>query len=385
MFTDIIIMAGGSGTRLWPASNSKTPKQFLSINGDSTFFGAALERAFAVLGKGAPTGRVVVVASAAHVGHVIRACASLTAEARERVVVIGEPLARNTAPALACAAVYLRRVLGPGRRALMLTADHIISPVEAFCADAAAASDLAAEGRLVVFGIPPRGPETGYGYVEAAEPLDSPAAPRRAFVVASFREKPNKETAESFLATGRFYWNSGMFGFDIDFLLNEFRMNAKEASAPFEALEAPGREALETRGGVAVLTGWKGLAEAYASAKSISIDYAIAEKCKRTAVVAGSFDWLDIGSWDEYARFMEGSAIDSAHTAAAPVFSAAASNCFVDSDLPVALCGVDDLIVVVRSGTDGGPPAVLVCKKGRSQNVKDAVEAIKAAGRSDLL
>ncbi len=382
MFTDVIIMAGGSGTRLWPASNSKTPKQFLSIGDDSSFFSAALDRAFAVIGDGG-TGRVVVVVGLAHIDHVLRACEPLARERKDRVVVIGEPSARNTAPALACAATYLRLAHGPGRRALMLTSDHLISPIAAFLADAAAADELAARGRLVVFGIRPRGPETGYGYIEAAEGGDS--APQRSFAVASFREKPDRETAERFLATGRFYWNSGMFGFGVDFVLDEFRQNAADVVGPFDALSAPSPDATERRGGVSVITAWSGLAAAYAAARSTSIDYAIAEKCRRAAVVVGSFDWLDIGSWDEYANLVERAAQERGAEEKQPVFAAASAGCFVDSDLPVALYGVDDLIVVVRSGADGGPPAVLVCKRGESQGVRAVVDRIKGAGRIDLL
>ncbi len=384
MFTDVIIMAGGSGTRLWPASNTKTPKQFLSIGDASSFFGAALNRAFAVIGNGG-TGRVVIVVGPAHVGHVIRACATLDQERKSRVVVIAEPSARNTAPALACAAKYLRLVHGTGRRALMLTSDHLISPLDAFLSDAEAADGLAARERLVVFGIRPRGPETGYGYIEAAESADSASAPERSFAVASFREKPDRETAERFLSTGRFFWNSGMFGFDVDFVLDEFRANAGDVVAPFDALAAPSPQATEKRDGVPVITAWEGLAEAYAAARSVSIDYAIAEKCRRASVVVGSFDWLDIGSWDEYANLVGREAERSGTVDRQPVFAAASTGCFVDSDLPVALCGVEDLIVVVRSGADGGPPAVLVCKRGESQGMRSIVDKIKGSGRIDLL
>jgi mannose-1-phosphate guanylyltransferase/mannose-1-phosphate guanylyltransferase/mannose-6-phosphate isomerase len=384
MFSDIIIMAGGSGTRLWPASNSKVPKQFLPLPDGSTFFGASLDRAIATV----PAGAIVVVAGASHVPHVIRAAAALPEAHRSRVVVIPEPVGRNTAPALACAAVYLDRAFGNGRRALVLTSDHVIGPIGAFRADAEAADALAAQERLVVFGIPPRGPETGFGYIEAGEPIDlaKNAAPGRTFAVASFREKPDLATAERFLASGGFTWNSGMFGFGVDFMLRQFREHSPDTLAPFAALAAPKEDAYESVDGVRVLSRWSGLEEAYRTVKGISIDYAMAEKCRSVAVVAAGFDWTDIGSWDEYARFLESGASDApAGKQKAPVFAAGARGCWVDSDLPVALCGVEDLIVVVRSGADGSPPSVLVCKRGESQKVKDAVEAIKAAGRPDLL
>ena len=233
MFNDIVIMAGGSGTRLWPASNSKVPKQFLSLPDGSTFFGASLDRAAAT----APSGRIVVVAGASHVPHVIKAAAALSAAQRERVVVIPEPVARNTAPAVACAAVYLARSLGPGRRALVLTSDHVIGPIETFKADADAADALAAQGKFVVFGIPPKGPETGFGYIEAGAPTDAAGkAAGRTFAVASFREKPDRATAVKFLESGKFTWNSGMFGFGCDFLIDQFDALSPETIAPFKAL-----------------------------------------------------------------------------------------------------------------------------------------------------
>ncbi len=373
MFTDIIIMAGGSGSRLWPASNSRSPKQFLSLPEGGTFFDAALTRGFAVLDPGAD-GALVVVAGESHVSHIVRACAALPEAQRARVVLIPEPVARNTGPAIACAAVYLERTYGAGRSALVLTSDHVIEPLERFRDDAAAAAALAHEDQLVFFGIPPRGPETGYGYIEAGAAITSSG---RGYALASFREKPDLKTAENFLAQGGYFWNSGMFGFPVDLMLGEFRRSAPATLAPFDALGAPDRDAYRLQDGVSVLAAWQGLREAYQTVAGVSIDYAVAEKCPRAAVVAASFDWLDIGSWDEYARFMG--------TGTAEVYQSGSAGCYVDSDLPVALCGVQDLVVVVRSGRDGGPASVLVCRKGQTQRVKDLVGEIKAAGRTELL
>jgi len=179
------------------------------------------------------------------------------------------------------------------------------------------------------------------------------------------------------LATGRFYWNSGMFGFPVDFLLEEMKRTSPETLAPFSSLQAPDASAVDNSQGVSVLRAWKGLPEAYDRVQGISMDYAVAEKCSAVALVAARFDWLDVGSWDEYA--------DIKGTQRENVFQSGSAGCFVDADLPVALCGVQDLIVVVRSGADGGPPAVLICKKGESQAVKAVVEEIKNAGRTDLL
>ncbi|GAB1482006.1 hypothetical protein MASR2M78_08210 [Treponema sp.] len=378
MFTDIVIMAGGSGTRLWPASNSKQPKQFLPLPGGTSFFETALDRAFSVLDAkpSSPLGQVLIVAGASHLSHVIASCAKLPQEKRSRLVVIGENVARNTAPALACASVYIKRVHGEGRRALVLTSDHIIEPVGAFIADAEKADLLARQKKLVVFGIPPRSPETGFGYIEAASAFSEPEL-GGCHKVASFREKPDQETAQQFVDAGNFYWNSGMFGYSVDFMIQEFHKNAPATIEPFDALGVPSSSAKVQQQGVNVLGAWEGLEAAYLGVKGISIDYAIAEKCKSVAVVTASFNWIDIGSWDDYARFMQDSV--------GQVFAVDSQNCYVDSEIPVALCGVEDLLVVVRDGKNGGPPAVLICKKGESQKVKDIVDLIKAEKQTGLL
>jgi mannose-1-phosphate guanylyltransferase/mannose-1-phosphate guanylyltransferase/mannose-6-phosphate isomerase len=395
MFNDCIIMAGGSGTRLWPASNSGTPKQFLSIPGGTSFFVSAVERALAVIDREGD-GRVLIIAGKSHVPHIIEACARFGPGDAAHLVLIPEPLARNTAAAIACGVVYSERALGPGRTMLVLTSDHIIGPLETFAGDAAAAAAFARQDKLVVFGIPPRSPETGYGYVEAAELLPSPnrnavqssvvqpaAAPGAAvFRAASFREKPDRPAAEAFLAAGRFYWNSGMFAFSSPFLAGEFHRSAPDLIRPFEALRVPDESAYRVRRGLKILESWSGLTSAYNAVKAISFDYAIAEKCGQTVMAAARFDWFDVGSWDEYAKLL-GTSRGEVYAARVPPGSE--GSCFVDADIPVALCGVEGLIVVVRSGKEGGPPSVLIAKKGETQGVRDIVEQIKAAGRTDLL
>ena len=374
MFDDCIIMAGGSGTRLWPASNSGKPKQFLSLTGEGSLFIDAVDRALAVTGPG---GRVIVIAGKGHVSHIIRACEQYGGEDKKRLVLIPEPLAKNTAPAIACGAFYAGGADREDRNILVLTSDHSIRPLPVFQADAEAASAFSARENLVVFGIPPARPETGYGYIEAGEDLG-----QGAFRAQSFREKPNREKAEEFLAAGNYYWNSGMFGFSSRFIMEEYRRNAPEIYRAFEGLAAPGGDAYSLQGGIRVLDNWPGLGDAYAAAPGISVDYAIAEKCRGVAMVRARFQWFDLGSWDEYARLASESGGGAFHSG---VYAQDAPGCFVDSDLPVALCGVEDLIVVIRSGKDGGPATALIAKKGTTQAVKNIVEQIKAAGRTDLL
>ncbi len=381
MFTDVIIMAGGSGTRLWPASNTKTPKQFLTIPGTGTsgasFFRAALERTFAVLDPSTDS-RVLVIAGPSHGAHVMNLVETLPQGQRERIDLLVEPTAKNTGPAVACGTAFIQRDHGNHRTVLVLTSDHIIGPLDAFVGDAKKASEYAQRDKLVVFGIPPTRPETGYGYIEAdkAQGLEA-----NVFPVTAFREKPDKATAERFVSTGRFYWNSGMFAFSADFMAQEFKRSSPATWGPFEGLGKLPKGAFETLDGFRLITDWKGVAEAYGNVQPISIDYAVAEKCASAVVIPASYQWLDIGSWDEYAKLSD----SNGRTSGQGVYTSGSDNCFVDSDLPVALCGVQDLIVVARSGKDGGPPSVLICKKGETQRVKEIVDAIKAEGKRELL
>jgi len=372
MFDNCLIMAGGSGTRLWPASSSAKPKQFLPAakGGKETFFSLSLKRAFRVTAPG--SGKVMVVAGSAHLPLVIAACSSLSPSEKKRLLLIPEPRAKNTAPAIACALAYVGASGGGDDTMLVLTCDHIIKPPAAFIKDAAAAAQFAAQDRLVVFGIPPSRPETGYGYIKTAKKLAEGV-----YAVAQFQEKPDLQTAKKLAASTRYFWNSGMFAFNRRFLTEEFRRLAPGVIRPFDKLRAPGKSAYTTAKGLRILSGWSGLDAAYRATANISFDYAVAVSCHQTAMVRASFDWTDVGSWDEYARLL------SANTE-----TYAAGNCggcFVYSDIPVALAGVKDLVVVIRSGKDGSPCAALIAQKGETQRVRDLVAQIKQAGKKDIL
>jgi mannose-1-phosphate guanylyltransferase/mannose-1-phosphate guanylyltransferase/mannose-6-phosphate isomerase len=161
-------------------------------------------------------------------------------------------------------------------------------------------------------------------------------------------------------------------------LAEEYRRLAADVSDPFENLKPPDKKSYTKTKGLCVLNDWVGLDKAYNQAKRISFDYAIAEKCAQTVMIRAAFDWIDVGSWDDYACLLSGKS-------AADVYTAGTDGCFVDSDIPVALAGVDDLIVVIRSGKDGSSPAALITRKGKTQLVRDIVEKIKQAGRTEIL
>jgi mannose-1-phosphate guanylyltransferase/mannose-1-phosphate guanylyltransferase/mannose-6-phosphate isomerase len=367
MFDNCLIMAGGSGTRLWPASSSRLPKQFLPAGGKKSFFSLALERAFAVT-----SGKVIIITGKSHISHVIADTAKLTADKKKRLLVIGEPAAKNTAPAVACAVVFCE--LNGGGNMLVLTSDHIIEPLKTFKADAAIAAAAAKKGKLVVFGIPPARPETGYGYIETGDAVAG------VYGVTAFHEKPDPQTAKKYASSGRFFWNSGMFAFSADFMAGQFRRFAPDVFGCFEKLKIPPSSSYTKNRGIKILSSWKGLDAAYRKTKSISFDFAIAEKCPDTAMIRANFNWIDIGDWEEYAKTR-----GAGGTGETLVFNVASENCFVDSDIPVALAGVEDLIVVIRSGKNGSPASALVTKKGQTQKVRDIVEQIKKAGKTDIL
>jgi len=373
MINDCLIMAGGSGTRLWPASSSGKPKQFLPAAKDGTesFFSLSLERALRVVTEN--DGRVIVIMGKNHLPFVINACSALSAAEKKRLVLIPEPEAKNTAPAIACAIAYAGKTRGWNRTMLVLTSDHIIKPLDAFIKDSSIAAQFAAQDRLVVFGISPSGPETGYGYIETAEKLAGDV-----YAVAAFREKPDRETAEQFFASKKYFWNLGMFAFRCEFLKEEYRRLAADVNNPFENLKPPDKKSYTKTKGLYVLDTWAGLNKAYNQARRISFDYAIAEKCTQIVMIRAAFDWIDIGTWDDYARLLSGNT-------GTDVYTAGTDGCFVDSDIPVALAGVDDLIVVIRSGKDGSPPAALITQKGKTQLVRDIVEKIKQSDRTEIL
>ncbi len=354
-----LILAGGSGTRLWPASRVATPKQYLSFDGGHSYLQQALLRAQAV-----GSDPIVVVTAEDQVDAVTAQATVLEPAASDvRCYVLGEPEARNTAPAVALGALFVGQVTGrtAGDGALLvLSSDHAIEPQEAFVGDVRAAQRLSRHGWLTTFGIQPTRPETGYGYLELGAALSD------GYRVVAFREKPDREAATRFLADGGFLWNAGMFLFPLELLRTELQRHAPEIAT---ALARTGVPVPEARSGPTVVPPTTELRATYGLLESISIDYALMERSRRVAAVRASFRWSDVGSWDELARIAGGDE---------PVAAADARGNAVFSDLPVALVGVDDLIVVVKNG------AVLVTRRGRTQLVRNAVETLRER-RPDLL
>jgi mannose-1-phosphate guanylyltransferase/mannose-6-phosphate isomerase len=365
MCTDVLILAGGSGERLWPVSDAKKPKQFMSLPDGETFLQAAIIRAAAL----DISGNICIVTRKDWTGLVIEDVLALSKrlgkpEILEKVLVMSEPCGKNTAPAIAWTAQYLLSLpRSESVNILMMASDHVIKPLDSFVRDAHTACWHADRGNLVSFAIPPTEPSTGYGYIKAAESVQCPIdGASSAFRIETFKEKPDAETAQAYLADGHYFWNSGIYAFRADFFLFELERLCPQVFSAFSGSGADVR--LETVQGVRVMTSYSGLEEAYAQTPSISIDYAISEKCSRSITVRADFLWDDVGTWDSLAKYYHGLP-DKA-------VSADSRNCFVNSDIPVALCGVDDLVVVIKNGK------ALISRKGATNLVKDALALLKA-------
>jgi mannose-1-phosphate guanylyltransferase/mannose-6-phosphate isomerase len=349
MVKNVIILAGGAGKRLWPASIGSRPKQFLKIDNGKSLLLSTLDRAF---GLGIE-GTVLIVTHADHVEAAVEECGTLDEGLRSKVVVVAEPIARNTAPALALAAARLSLDGRGGETCLVMAADHLISPFPAFKSAVETASIEADRGFIVPFGIVPRSAATGYGYIESGR------AAGGGYEVLSFREKPDSRTAKEYLASGHHYWNAGLFTYRNDLFLSELGVCAPEIGDLFSS---PDENWFETRvvNGVRVCLPAEKLRSVYKACPAISMDYAVMERTGKIRMVRVDFQWSDVGSWDVIS--------DIASPPGAPVYSIGSKNNYVYSDRPVALCGVEDLIVVVANDR------VLVCRRGKSELVKQAAE-----------
>jgi mannose-1-phosphate guanylyltransferase len=278
-----------------------------------------------------------------------------------------EPKGRNTAPAIALAARHIQKAHGDDAVCLVLAADHLISDDAAFEKAVAQAADQAQEGNLVVFGIRPTGPETGYGYLEVAAAGDVPQ-PLKSFV-----EKPDRAAAEAYLAAGRYYWNSGMFCFTAGVMAENLAAHAGDVWAASEVAFAEENEE------VGVIR----FEEAsFVAQPDISIDYAVMEKTEKIAMVPASFGWSDVGSWDAVAGAHEADADGNSAMGADKVQFVEARNTHIESishtEKAIAAIGVENLVVVDT------PDALLVADRAKSQDVKLVVEALKASADAEL-
>jgi mannose-1-phosphate guanylyltransferase/mannose-6-phosphate isomerase len=337
----VVILAGGSGTRLWPLSRLQAPKQFLRLIGEESLLEATISRLRPLI----PASQVVIVASEETArGEGFHALSPYKS--------ILEPVGRNTAPAIAIAALR-SRMAGEDPILVILPADHLIQDLAAFHAALRSAIAAAREGKLVMFGIVPTAPATGYGYIKAA----SGTPPLR---VEAFKEKPDLRTAQAFLKEGGYYWNSGMFVWKASVFLEEARRTLPELARALDQLEAKARASGDFA---------RAVAELLPSFPSISVDYGVLEKSANLHLIPASIGWSDVGSWDAVYDVAEK---DAQHNALqGNVVAIDCENTLIRSGARlVAAVGVEGLAIIET------PDAVLVTKRGETQEVRKIVEEL---------
>lgn len=358
MTTYAVIMAGGSGTRFWPVSRAALPKQLVRMVGDTTMIQATVARMQPLI----PPERVLVVTTAALAAETRRQLPMLKPEH-----IIAEPMGRDTAACVCLAALVVER-LCPGATMVLLPADQIIRPIDDFQKCLFAGIEMAERGALVTYGIQPRFAATGYGYIQLAEQQ----ADMNGIIinrVARFVEKPNEEYAKSYIKSGDYRWNSGIFTWKSDVVLRELSAHCSwltQALMPVAAQwGTPRFDAV--------------LKEVYEPLKRISIDYALMEKAKSISVVTANFTWDDVGSWDALYDHLPANA-DGVIERGSVLTQECHNSLLVNEGQQILIgVGLENLSVVVTADS------ILIMPKGRSQQVKDVVEALKAKGRTDLL
>lgn len=340
-----VVLSGGSGTRLWPLSTPEKPKQFLNLFGPLSMFQLTLQRcADEDLFRGP-----LVVGSSRH--------AALMREQMQEVgasagTIILEPCARNTAPAIALAALAVKN---PTDLLLVMPSDHVIKNIPAFKQAVLASIPVAQSGWLVTFGIAPAGPATGYGYIQQGDAIDDSI---RSWSATRFVEKPTEENAEKMLADGGYHWNAGIFLFRADIYLAAMEKHSPEMLVACRAAMSGRRMEKEL---------CFPDSDHFASAPSDSIDYAIMEKAENVAVTPIDPGWSDVGSWDALFDISDKDGRSNAIFGNATIIDSA-NNLIHSQDLEIAAFGVEDLIIVTHENK------IMILPRGQSQNVKRIVQ-----------
>jgi mannose-1-phosphate guanylyltransferase len=356
-----VVMAGGVGTRFWPRSRERNPKQTLAIVGKGTM----IQNTTARLARKVPPHEIFVITN--RVQHALLA-KQLPFINEEHI--LDEPIGRNTAPCIGLAALHIRRI-SPEAVMIVLPADHIIGNDEEFLRILDVAVATAAEsGSLLTIGIQPTHPETGYGYIQVftEKGPHNPFHDRGVLKVKTFAEKPNIQTAQQFISSGDFLWNSGMFVWRVDAILEEIRRSIPELYTELMKIDQT----------IGTQYYHPTVEMAYGLIRGISIDYGVMEKAECVYCIPGDFGWSDIGSWDEVYR--QAGKDSSGNTITGKVIQKDTKNSYIYSpEKVVATIGVEDLIIVNTED------ALLICKRGRSQDVKEINDYLKRKQMQEYL
>jgi mannose-1-phosphate guanylyltransferase len=356
-----MIMAGGGGTRFWPRSRQRRPKQFLTMSGDRSLIQLALDRIDACA---IPPERTRVITAAAYCDETARQLPALQPDR-----ILGEPVGRDTAPCIGLAAALVARE-DPAAVLLVTPADHVIEPVQQFRAAVHVAAQLAEEhpSALITFGIPPTFPSTGYGYIHRGEETARRQG-TSVYRVRGFREKPVADVAERFVASGEYYWNSGIFVWKASAVLAELRAQKPALHDAVQRI-ADARDTAR----------WADVLRAeYARVEKVSIDFAVMEHAKEVLVVQAPYKWDDVGSWLALERMNPQDA--DGNTVFATYCGISTKNCLVvgDAGKLLATIGVHDLLII----QDGD--ATLIADQREEGTVKQLVDLLKKKGLEKFL
>lgn len=355
-----VIMAGGKGTRFWPKSRERMPKHLLDIVSERTIIQETIDRILPLI----PAENILIVTGLSHADELMKQAPQIP---EENIII--EPVGRNTAPCIGLAALHIKRK-SPDAVMVVLPADHLINDAAQFRHLLSIAAEMAGRGDcLLTIGIKPTSPETGYGYIEQGA-LKATVKGEDIYEVKSVREKPALEQAKAFLEKGGFYWNSGMFIWRVDAILRAIEQWLPDIHEGLLRIE----ESIGTDREKEIVD------RVYRDIKPISIDYGVMEKADNVLLIRGDFGWSDMGSWDSLWEVSEKDENGNAAHVRGLFVGVEAKNTLIHSPRKlVALVGVEDLIVVETEDS------LLICKRGRSQDVKKVVESLEVKNMKEYL
>ena len=367
MSKDIIITAGGLGRRLWPVSTDLKPKQFMSLEGDISFLQSTILRAQKLYNDG----YIIVVSR--HDLHGI--CQEQIQELTEllspdrrqnlldRLILVLEPFANGTASSTLLAMHCLNHLRKENSSILLLPSDHIIGPFEYFEQDVKKAFMLSPKNKIVCYGIEPMYPATNYGYIEMGNQLEiNEVVYEDVYLVPSFQEKPELERAKIFLEENKYLWNTAIYTFSRSLMFDEYKKYQKKIFDNFEMLPRDFCK-IDTVGDIKTVFPSKLLEKIFNISPNISFDFGITTHTTNACVIKSIFSWEDVGNWDSFSSLFT--------PPTEKIVEIEGKNNFIYSDIPVALCGVENLSVIIKNGE------ALILQKGRGELVKDAFNVLK--------